>query len=47
MKGPQTQQEWLGAIRLIHAVLGLPEKLDKFSVYHAFVDADILAAAAK
>jgi hypothetical protein len=39
MKGPQTEQEWLGAIRLIHAALGLPEKLDKFGVYHAFLDA--------
>ena len=42
MSGPKTQQEWLGAIRLIHAVLGLPDRLDKFGVYHAFLDASAL-----
>ena len=42
MKGPETREEWLGAIRLVHAVLGLPEKLEKFGVYHAFLDSRAL-----
>jgi hypothetical protein len=37
MKGPATKQEWLGAIRLIHAVLGLPADLN--CVNHAFLNA--------
>lgn len=39
MNGPKTQQEWLGAIRLIHAVLGLPETMNDFDIHHAFLDA--------
>jgi hypothetical protein len=39
MKGPTTKVEWQGAIRLIHAVLGLPADLARFGVYDAFVDA--------
>ena len=40
--GPTTEDEWRGATRIIHAVLGLPASLDHFGVYHAFVDARTL-----
>jgi hypothetical protein len=43
MDGPATAEEWRGAVRLIHAVLGLPADLAEFGVYHAFVDARQLA----
>jgi hypothetical protein len=43
MNGPSTKQEWQGAIRLVHAVLGLPPDLSVFGVYHAFLDANQLA----
>ena len=36
--GPKSDLEWRGAVRLIHAVLGLPEHLGYFGVYDAFVD---------
>lgn len=39
MNGPSSTLEWEGAIRLLHAVLGLPPSLKKFDVYHAYVDA--------
>jgi hypothetical protein len=39
MNGPKAKDEWFGAIRLIHSVLGVPERLDRFGVYHAFLDA--------
>jgi hypothetical protein len=40
--GPMSEKEWSGAIRLIHAVLGLPKDLKAFGVYDAFVDARLL-----
>lgn len=46
MDGPTAEEEWQGASRLIHAVLGLPADLSSFGVYHAFVDARQLADAA-
>jgi hypothetical protein len=39
MAGPASIEEWHGATRLVHAVLGLPADLRVFGVYHAFVDA--------
>ena len=39
MDGPATSQEWRGATRMIHAVLGLPASLEGFGVYHAYIDA--------
>jgi len=39
MDGPSSEAEWHGAIRLLHAVLGLPPDLTTHGVYHAFVDA--------
>ena len=35
---PKSELEWRGAVRLIHAVLGLPEHLGYLGVYDAFVD---------
>lgn len=40
--GPTTEEEWQGATRLIHAVLGLPADLEHFGVYHAYIDARLL-----
>lgn len=39
MDGPSTEEEWKGATRMIHAVLGLPANIEKFGVFHAYVDA--------
>jgi hypothetical protein len=44
--GPATEEEWHGAIRLIHAVLGLPSDLRPFAVFEAFLDAASLMHAA-
>jgi hypothetical protein len=38
VQGPETEQEWHGAIRLIHALLGLPDDLSDKGVHDAFVD---------
>lgn len=46
MDGPATEEEWHGASRLIHAILGLPPDISSFGIYHAFVDARQLADAA-
>ena len=45
MDGPATEEEWRGAERLIHAVLGLPADLTRFGVHTAFLDADLLTDA--
>ena len=39
VNGPETEEEWHGATRLIHAVLGLPADLRQFGVFHAILDA--------
>lgn len=39
MDGPSTVAEWRGATRLIHAVMGIPANLARFSVFHAYIDA--------
>jgi hypothetical protein len=46
MDGPSTEQEWHGAIRLIHSVLGLSADLSQHGVNHAFIDARLLLDAA-
>jgi hypothetical protein len=46
MDGPTSEEEWHGATRLIHAVLGLPANLERWRVYHAYLDARQLADAA-
>lgn len=38
--GPASVDEWKGAIRLLHSVLGLPEDLSSEGVFKAFVDAE-------
>lgn len=36
--GPESEAEWQGATRLIHALLGLPADLTKHGVFHVYVD---------
>ncbi|MGE5199311.1 MAG: hypothetical protein ACM3H9_06700 [Rhodospirillaceae bacterium] len=38
MGGPESEAEWRGATRLIHAQLGLPADLTEFGVFHAYVN---------
>lgn len=42
MLGPMSEEEWRGAVRLIHAVLGLPKNLTSYGVFDAFLDARLL-----
>lgn len=42
MQGPMFEEEWHGAVRLIHAVLGLPEDLKCYGVFDAFLDVRLL-----
>jgi hypothetical protein len=42
MLGPMSEEEWHGAIRLIHAGLGLPKDLRYQGVFDAFLDARLL-----
>ncbi len=42
MLGPMSKEEWRGAVRLIHAVLGLPKDLSSRGVFDAFLDARLL-----
>lgn len=44
VSGPETEDEWRGATRLIHALLGLPADLRKHGVFHAYMDARQIAA---
>ncbi len=44
VKGPRSELEWRGAIRLVHAVLGLGERIDPY-VHDIFVDVADLAVA--
>lgn len=46
MDGPASEVEWKGAVRLIHAVLGLPADLSSCGVHDAFLDARLLTDAA-
>lgn len=39
VEGPTSEHEWHGAVRLLHAQLGLPTDLRRFGVFEAFVDA--------
>jgi hypothetical protein len=38
MSGPASELEWKGAVRLLHAALGLPSNLEAHGVFDAFVD---------
>jgi hypothetical protein len=42
MLGPTSEAEWKGAIRLIHAALGLPKSLEDRAVFEAFLDVRLL-----
>jgi hypothetical protein len=42
MLGPMSEEEWHGAVRLIHAVLGLRKDLRSYGVFDAFLDARLL-----
>jgi hypothetical protein len=45
VQGPETVDEWRGATRLIHALLGLPPDLRRHGIFHAYVDAMTVADA--
>jgi hypothetical protein len=45
VQGPESEAEWRGATRLIHALLGLPADLRGHGVFHAYVDARLVANA--
>ena len=38
MSGPDSESEWHGAIRLLHAALGLPAQLEQRGIFDAFLD---------
>jgi hypothetical protein len=38
MNGPSSESEWRGAIRLLHAALGVPAHLESRGVFDAFLD---------
>jgi hypothetical protein len=42
MLGPTSEEEWHGALCLIHAVLGLPKNLKRYGVFDAFLDTRLL-----
>jgi hypothetical protein len=42
MLGPMSEEEWHGAVRLIHAALGLPKDLKRYGVFDAFLDVRLL-----
>jgi len=42
MLGPMSEEEWHGAVRLIHVVLGLPKDLRRNCIFDAFLDARLL-----
>jgi hypothetical protein len=42
MLGPMSEEEWQGAVRLIHAILGLPKDLKRYGVFDAFLDVRLL-----
>ena len=42
MLGPMSEEEWRGASRLIHAVLGVPNDLKPYNVFDVFLDARLL-----
>lgn len=42
VQGPASEHEWESVTQQIHAALGLPMDLQKFGVYHAYVDVRLL-----
>lgn len=45
MKGPDSEAEWRGAVRLLHASLGLQPNLEAYGVFDVFLDVRELADA--
>ena len=45
MNGPTSAAEWLGVTKMIHAFLGLPESLERFGVFHAYINVAELESA--
>lgn len=43
--GPESEAAWKGATQLMHALLGLPADIERFGVFHAYVDVRKIAAA--
>jgi hypothetical protein len=37
-----SEEEWHGAVRLIHAVLGVPKDLKSYGVFDVFLDVRLL-----
>jgi hypothetical protein len=46
MLGPISEDEWHGAVRLIHAVLGIPKDLKRHGIFDVFLDSRLLQDAA-
>jgi hypothetical protein len=46
MNGPTSREEWIGASKLIHAFLGLPESLENHGVFHVHLDVQRLQGVA-
>lgn len=42
VNGPSSETEWQGVTQRIHDALGLPKDLEKFGVFHAYVDVRLL-----
>jgi len=42
MGGPRTIEEWHGATRLMSTLLQIPDDLESFGVYHAFLNANLV-----
>lgn len=42
VRGPASVSEWEAATQCIHTALGLPAQLREFSIYHAYVDTQVL-----
>jgi hypothetical protein len=42
MLGPKSEEEWHGASRMIHAVLGVPKNLTSYGVFDVFLDTRLL-----
>ncbi len=45
MNGPTSAAEWIGVKNLMHAFLGLPESLERFGVFHAYINVAELESA--
>jgi hypothetical protein len=46
MNGPKTAEEWIGAKKLMHYLLQLPDDLENLGVFHVYLDAEKVPSAA-